>query len=214
MKVALTIDAEHPDWPSKDPLGNASRQLDLLGEFGVAASFFVEGYWARTYPDMVRRIAGDGHLIGSHSQAHCVYSRLHHDGIVRDLADSRASLETAGADPRHWFRLPSGEGGTDPEVMAAVSESGFRNVGWTVICGDWEEGCTAQRVVDLVLRDVEGRRPDGVSVPMIHSWPDPTPYALEEILRRLTGSVEFVRLDDLACDDIPSGYGLRDLTSY
>jgi peptidoglycan/xylan/chitin deacetylase (PgdA/CDA1 family) len=45
LRVALTLDAEHPDRPWCPP-GNADGILDTLKEREVTATFFVQGRWA------------------------------------------------------------------------------------------------------------------------------------------------------------------------
>jgi peptidoglycan/xylan/chitin deacetylase (PgdA/CDA1 family) len=46
-----------------------------------------------------------GHLVGSHSYSHCVFTRMHPEGMVKDLQDSRKALRKVGVDPGTWFRL-------------------------------------------------------------------------------------------------------------
>ena len=91
MRSRLTVDTEHPDRPTSDPIGNVLRTLDVLRNRRVAATFFVQGTWAAAYPDVVLRIAADGHLIGSHSHWHCPYTNLDRQGMDLDLRSSRAT---------------------------------------------------------------------------------------------------------------------------
>lgn len=203
MRVALTVDAEHPDHPTSEPLQNAERTLSLLQSRGVVATFFVQSSWAMAFTSLFHRIVGDGHLIGCHSHWHCPYTSMTSEGIRGDLTDARRILNELGHDPGDWFRLPGGHGYDVPEILDVVGECGFQHVGWTKICGDWERGMTADRVVADILSDVDRRRADGLSVIVVHSWPDPTPYALERVLDGLAGTVEYVRLDQLSFDEIP-----------
>lgn len=46
------------------------RILDLLGEHGVRATFFVLGYVAERHPKLVRDLAAAGHEIGTHGYSH------------------------------------------------------------------------------------------------------------------------------------------------
>lgn len=46
------------------------RLLDLLAAHGIRASFFIPGWTAETYPEMVRSISAAGHEIGHHSYSH------------------------------------------------------------------------------------------------------------------------------------------------
>ena len=52
------------------PRVGVPRLLQLLARRGVRATFFVPGFTADTYPDLVRRIIGEGHEIGHHGYLH------------------------------------------------------------------------------------------------------------------------------------------------
>ncbi len=55
---------------SYGPLVGVPRILGLLARHGVRATFFVPGYSAHRYPDVVRSIAEAGHEIAHHSYFH------------------------------------------------------------------------------------------------------------------------------------------------
>jgi peptidoglycan/xylan/chitin deacetylase (PgdA/CDA1 family) len=204
MHFALTIDAEHPDRPARTPLGNAGRILALLAERRVPATFFVQGTWARAFPDLAARIAADRHLVGSHSHSHCIYPKMTREGMLEDMKESREDLAGVGIDPGVWFRLPGGHGEDDQEILKILQEGRFRHVGWTVICGDWN-GWSPGRIADAIIAEVERGRAKGVSIPVVHSWPDSTPSALERVLDEIASDVDFVRLDALTDGDVPWG---------
>lgn len=52
------------------PLTGVPRLLRLLRAQGIRATFFVPGYTAHRYPDVVRAIAAEGHEIGHHGYLH------------------------------------------------------------------------------------------------------------------------------------------------
>ena len=55
---------------SYGPLTGVPRLLRLLDSHGIKATFFVPGFTAHRYPDVVRRIAGAGHEIAHHGYLH------------------------------------------------------------------------------------------------------------------------------------------------
>ncbi|MFQ5854511.1 MAG: DUF3473 domain-containing protein [Anaerolineae bacterium] len=80
-------------WPEfEDRVAPATeRVLTLLREFGVQATFFVLGYVARMHPDLVERIAAEGHEIGLHGHSHRRVDRLTPTGFREEL---QRGLET------------------------------------------------------------------------------------------------------------------------
>src|SRR5262245_17563065 len=82
---ALTIDVEdyyhvsgfegcvsRSQWDDFEPrvVENTERLLDLLGESGVRATFFVLGWVAERQPGLVRAIRAGGHEVASHGYEH------------------------------------------------------------------------------------------------------------------------------------------------
>ena len=196
LRVALTIDAEHPDRASCPP-GNAERILDTLKTADVRATFFVQGRWAQSQPVVAKRIAQDGHLVGHHSFYHARTPLLSDAGIREDVADAEKCIkEIVGVDPRPWFRCPFGAGGDDPRVLGVLRDLGYRNVGWHIAVEDWEPWRKAPDLVDDV---VEGVRTHGDgAVVLLHSWPEGTGDALEQLIAELrTVGAEFATVDQL-----------------
>jgi peptidoglycan/xylan/chitin deacetylase (PgdA/CDA1 family) len=196
FRVALTFDAEHPDRPARP--GNDERLLDALAAAGVRATFFVQGRWAEACPATARRIATDGHLVGSHTFYHARLPLLSADGLATDMRDAEAAiLEHVGVDPRPWFRCPFGAGALDDGLLAGVAALGYgRHAGWHVDTEDWTPGRTADTLTRIV---VDGTTRNGdETIVLMHSWPDPTPVAVPEIVRRLADAgATFVTIADL-----------------
>jgi peptidoglycan/xylan/chitin deacetylase (PgdA/CDA1 family) len=202
FRVALTFDAEHGDRPARP--GNDERLLDALAGTGTRATFFVQGRWAEANPAIARRIAADGHLVGSHTFYHARLPLLTADGLATDMRDAEAAIcEHVGVDPRPWFRCPFGAGALDAGLLARAADLGYpRHAGWDVDTEDWQPGRTPEELTGIVV-DGAKRRGDGAVV-LMHSWPDPTAAALPAIVRELAAAgATFVTLADLP--DPPSG---------
>ena len=76
--VALTFD----DGPSPRC---TPRLLDGLAEYGARATFFVVGCQTVKDPDIVRRIAAEGHQVGNHSYDHPQLDSLTYAQALDDL---------------------------------------------------------------------------------------------------------------------------------
>jgi peptidoglycan/xylan/chitin deacetylase (PgdA/CDA1 family) len=201
FRVALTFDAEHPDRP-RSPPGAEERILDALAEGGVRASFFLQGRWVESRPDVARRIGHDGHLIGHHSHYHARMPLLLAEGALEaDVADGQeAIMKATGHDPGPWFRCPFGAGHDDRVVLERLAAIGYRNVHWDVEVEDWEPWRTG----DAIARDaIAGARArgDGALV-LLHTWPAGTAEAIGTMLVGLRGlGANFVTIDQL--EDLP-----------
>jgi peptidoglycan/xylan/chitin deacetylase (PgdA/CDA1 family) len=194
MRVALTIDAEHPDRPA-DP-DTPLRMLDLLAAEDVRATVFVQGRWAAARPDLARRLGRDGHVVGNHSLSHAPMHHLTDEGITHAVREAETAIrKLTGIDPRPWFRCPYGEGADDPRVLAALDELGYRHIGWDVDPEDWD----AETAADVADASVTGclEHGDGARV-LLHVWPSVTLEALPAIISRLRSEgTELVGVDAL-----------------
>jgi hypothetical protein len=74
--VALTFD----DGPNPN---TTPQILDILKKNNVKATFFVIGKNAERYPEIIKRIMDEGHLIGNHSYSHIDFSRSS-DAAIRE----------------------------------------------------------------------------------------------------------------------------------
>jgi len=196
VRVALTFDAEHPD-RSQCPPGNQDAILDVLGTAELRATFFLQGRWVTAYPATARRVAEQGHLIGSHSDYHARLPLFSDDGLRADVAGAERTIrDVSGVDPRPWFRCPFGEGHDDPRVLSLLGDLGYRNVHWDVDGEDWEDDRTAGAVERAI---VEGTlRAGGDVVVLLHTWPAPTLEALPAIVRDLReAGASFVTVDEV-----------------
>ena len=195
MRVALTIDTEQRSRPAA--ADSALRQLDVLLGEGVRVTSFVQGRWAGANPEIARRIAADGHLVGNHSYHHAPLSLMTDEGIRHTVTRAEEVIvsRTGVAAAQPWFRCPYGDGEHDARVLAVLAELGYRNVEWDVDPFDWRPDRTASEVVAAV---VAGCRERDVARVLLHSWPDVTVSALPRLIADLRAEgAEFVTIDEL-----------------
>jgi len=101
-ELALTFDdGPHPT--------HTPAVLDRLRELGVRATFFVVGAKVDAHPDLVRRIAAEGHEVGHHSYAHTPPNETSARTLVDEARRTSALLERLlGKRPR-LYRPPHGK---------------------------------------------------------------------------------------------------------
>ena len=167
--VALTFDGGASD-------AGVSSILATLRRYGVAATFFPTGEFARKYPNAVYAMAAAGHAVGNHSNTHPYFSSSTNEQIRAELAAADASISAlTGRTTKPLFRFPYGDRTTlDIEVVNAAGYIPFR---WTVDTLGWEGtsgGITAaivcRRVMDtaragqIVLMHVGANPDDGTTL--------------------------------------------------
>lgn len=139
-KVALTFD----DVPDPRYTG---KVLDVLKSKGVKATFFAMGTRSMKHPDLLRRIALEGHDVGNHSYSHPDFSKLALEDVKKQI--NRAEKTIAGIigyKPK-LVRPPYGE--IMPEQLEWAKSEAFTVVNWDVDSADWR-----QLKADEVFRNV------------------------------------------------------------
>jgi peptidoglycan/xylan/chitin deacetylase (PgdA/CDA1 family) len=203
FRVALTFDAEHPDRPHR--AGVTEGILDVLAGRDVASTWFLQGRWVESQPDVARRVGADGHLVGNHSFYHGRLPLFTDVGVATDIkAAERVICDVVGVDPRPWFRCPFGAGSDDHRVLGILARLGYRDIGQDVVLEDWEPHRTgAEMTADALRLAPEAGDP---AVILFHAWPPGTLDALPGLIDGLRGiGARFVRIDELDRFQEPSG---------
>lgn len=167
-EVALTFDdGPHPE--------QTPAILDLLARTGTKATFFLLGERAARHPDIVRRIAGEGHTIGNHSWSHPWMPKLSGRRIEAELVRCQdVLLEITRQSPR-FVRPPYGS--RDFRFYRIARRLELTPVLWSLDSLDWA-GVETERVLrrlrragpgDIVLlHDGNPRAAD--AIPALERW--------------------------------------------
>jgi polysaccharide deacetylase family protein (PEP-CTERM system associated) len=99
------------------------RILAFLEEAGVTGTFFILGWVAERYPEVVRDIASRGHEIACHGYGHDLLTRLTPGEIRADLARSKAILQDVGGVSVKGYRAPNFS--ITPVLYDILREEGF-----------------------------------------------------------------------------------------
>jgi len=122
MKNILTVDLE--DWFSVEALNNilgpekwsdlesvvrrnTYKILGLFDRHKVRATFFVLGWIAERYPDLIRETAAAGHEISCHSYHHQMVSSLTPEQFRADTARAVEAIASAADRKPRGYRSPS-----------------------------------------------------------------------------------------------------------
>ena len=148
-EVVLTFD-DGP-WPPTTP-----KVLAALARECVHATFFLIGKPASEHPDLVRRIAAEGHTIGTHTWTHPSLARIKPDDAVeqidRGIAAVDAALHGGGAATplAPFFRFPGFE--STQATLDLLQSRGIIVFGADLWAGDWNPMTPQQELKILADR--------------------------------------------------------------
>ncbi|SEG55483.1 polysaccharide deacetylase family protein [Paenibacillus sp. UNC499MF] len=189
--AALTFD-DGPD-PQYTP-----QLLDLLARKGTRATFFVLGAKAEHYPDLIRRMHEEGHLVGLHNYMHHSNALMTPWKVRRTLEHSADVIERiTGIRPVH-YRPPWGVF----NVFDFLLIRKFRIVLWSMAAFDWR----SRGGTDKIKRKLIGKVKDGAVILLHDSGdtlganPDAPGYMIEALADVLEDArrrgIRFARIDE------------------
>ncbi|PIK27642.1 polysaccharide deacetylase family protein [Bacillus pumilus] len=191
-KIALTFDdGPHPVY--------TNQILDVLREHEVNASFFVVGSRIRSYPEIAKRIVGEGNELGNHTMNHTYFDLLSSKEIKQELNESAAHIASLQPSGPLLFRPPGGR--LTMKSFRILSKQGYDVVMWSFTQDpkDWSRPGShkiASRIIDhiqggdiILLHDGGGNRKQTVE-------------ALKQVIPELKDKgYEFVKVSELLHHD-------------
>lgn len=145
--IALTFDA--------GPSENSARLLDILKQKNVPATFFLLGKrHIEKYPELVKRMAAEGHEVASHTWDHKILTRIPPQQIREELEKPDDAIQKLTGHRPTLMRPPQGR--TNDTVHRICRELGLSEVLWSVTAKDYttnDSGLIHKRVLDQASRD-------------------------------------------------------------
>lgn len=116
--------------------GLVQQTLNILREKQVKAVFFVDKAFAQNYPNMIRQILNDGHILANHCTTHPDLPTLSIDQIVNQIMDIHNYVKETYGYEMKLFRPPSGY--FSEQVWAIAQSMGYRSYNWSFTYLDWD----------------------------------------------------------------------------
>jgi peptidoglycan/xylan/chitin deacetylase (PgdA/CDA1 family) len=182
-EITLTFDdGPHPK--------TTLQLLDILKAENVPATFFVVGFMAEKYPELVKAIAAAGHEVADHTYSHVTLTKIPADQVLAEYqADSDLIYRLIGKRPR-FCRPPGGD--FNQEVLKCAADLGLTTVLWTDDPGDYAEPG------DQVLLQREAERLGPGAIILLHDGSQDTVDTLATFIRiAKKKGFKFVPLDQL-----------------
>ena len=175
--------------------GNTERILDALKKHGVKATFFLVGNYFETQPELVKRMAEEGHTIGNHTYSHPDMSKIGDiQSFQTELQKNEALYrDILGSEMPKLYRPPQGK--FCEENLKMAQQLGYSTVFWSLAYVDWytDDQPTPEQAFSKLL-------------PRIH------PGAV--VLLHSTSSANAEILDELLTKWEEAGYSFGDLEAY
>ena len=187
-RVAISFDAA---WGADKTEGI----MELLKEYDVNATFFIVGFWAEKYPEIVAKIHENGYEIGTHSNTHPDLTKLNREQINLELTQSMDKIKAACPDAEiKLFRAPYGA--YNNTVIETAEDLGLMTIQWDVDSLDWK-GLSGAEIATRILDRVKSG-----SIILCHNNSDHILDALPIVLDRLKKQGYTVGcIGDLVYDD-------------
>lgn len=157
--------------------GQTEKVLDVLKKHDVKGLFFIVGNKAEKYPELVRRIVKEKHLIGNHSYSHSWSFPLKSTkNITKELERTNTILSNiCGIKKIEYFRPPFGV--TNPNVAKAIKALNMTSIGWNIRSYDTKIKTSRDNIAERVLSKIK----DG-SVILLHDRLAESDTLLEQII--------------------------------
>jgi peptidoglycan-N-acetylmuramic acid deacetylase len=136
--VFLTFDEGYEYPEANSPTGNTAKILDTLKEKNVKAVFFITLPYAKSNPDLVKRMIEEGHVVGNHSVNH-PSNGLPSLATVEDQQNELIGVHDYVLENYNYtmdlFRYPTGA--FSEQSLAIVHNLGYKSVFWSFAYKDW-----------------------------------------------------------------------------
>lgn len=178
-EVVLTFD-DGP-WPP-----TTTRVLTALAHECVQATFFLIGKSAAEHPELVRRIAAEGHSVGHHTWSHRNLKHIKLNDAVEEIdrgisADEKALHGVATTTPSTpFFRFPGFE--STPATLDLLQSRGIVVFGADFWASDWNR-MTPKQELELITDRLEIA---GKGIILFHDTKAQTTAMLPGFLRYLS----------------------------
>ena len=117
--------------------GNTAKILDTLKEHHVPGAFFVVGHYLDAAPELVKRMADEGHLVCNHSDNHPNMTTVGYDRFAGELTGLAAQYKAlTGRTIAPFFRPP--EGSYTYDTLRWAQQLGYHTTLWSVAYADWD----------------------------------------------------------------------------
>lgn len=182
-KIALTFD-DGPSPVYTPPL------LDGLKERDVKASFFVTGENAELYPELIKRMYEEGHLIGNHTYHHVQLTKSNGADFEQEIISTNVAIQKITGQETAYIRPPFGS--WDKKLEEKLN---MFPVLWNIDPLDW-----CRKDVSGIVKSVVSKAEEN-DIILMHDQYESSVKAALRIVDELSGKgYDFVTVEEILFD--------------
>jgi peptidoglycan-N-acetylmuramic acid deacetylase len=174
--------------------GYTSKILDVLKQEKVPAIFFVTGHYLNSEPELVKRMAKEGHIVGNHSWSHPDLTQMSDERLYEELEKvKKKTEELTGNKSMNYLRPPRGV--FSERTIALANKQGYTHAFWSLAYVDWitDQQKGAQYAYDNIMKQIHPG-----AILLLHTVSKDNADALESAVKDLKKQgYTFKSLDEL-----------------
>ena len=143
--IYLTFDAGYEN-------GNVEKILDIMKAENVTGAFFILENLVNRNPDLVKRMADEGHLVCNHTATHPDMSTKNtEEEFMQEIKALEKVCSDANIELSPYYRPP--EGRFSEENLKIAAENGYKTVLWSFAYADWDNNAqvSPEKAIEKVL---------------------------------------------------------------
>ena len=185
-KIYLTFDEGYEN-------GYTSGILDVLKRNKVPAAFFITGDYIDKCPDLVKRMAKEGHIVGNHSENHPSFAEIPIEEVENEINILNEKIKNLTGINVKYIRPPKGE--YSEKVLGKLYNMGYKTVFWSFAYLDWD--VTIQRGGEYALKQITPYLDEGMIL-LLHAVSGDNADCLDTFIKNARAEgYEFASLDEL-----------------
>jgi len=124
--------------------------LQIFKEHDIRITFFIGGEWARENPELLKKIASEGHELGNHGYSHKHHSKLDFNQNRYEILETEKEIESITGVKTNLFAPPYGE--FNDITLKAAHSLGYKTIMWSIDTIDWRRDGT-EKIINRVMKN-------------------------------------------------------------
>lgn len=176
--------------------GYTDEVLDVLKKHDVPAAFFLTGHYVESEPELVERMAEDGHIIGNHSYHHPDLTVVTKDKMKKELETlEQAVAEVSEQKEIKYLRPPRGM--FSEKTLKWANELGYTHIFWSLAFVDWGDQKGWRHAYENVMDHIHPG-----AIILLHTVSSDNAKALDKLITEMKKQgYQFKSLDHLVLKD-------------